>query len=99
MVKTKPKTVPPGSRLPAGNTRKEITGTPSQGKISQLAHGMGQGYIRTSGDRVIFFHRSDTEEDVFNALHVDDGVSFELIDDRVSGARAIRVRKTKKGDA
>ena len=99
MAKTKPKTVPPGRRLPAGNTRKDFAGTPSHGKISHLAHGMSQGYIRTSGDRVVFFHRSDTQDGVFNTLQVDDDVSFELIDDRVSGARAIHVRKTKKADA
>jgi cold shock CspA family protein len=54
---------------------------------------MGQGYIRLDGNRLVFFHRSDTEDHVFNTLLVDDDVTFELIEDRLSGARAIRVRK------
>jgi cold shock CspA family protein len=52
-----------------------------------------------NGDRLVFFHRSDTAEGLFNKLQVDDEVRFELIEDRLRGARAMGVRKTapKKG--
>jgi cold shock CspA family protein len=94
MSKHKPTAGRRGSRLPAGNTRKDITGPRSRGRISRISHGMGHGYIRVNGDRLVFFHRSDTEEGLFNKLLVDDEVRFELIEDRLSGARAMRVRKT-----
>ena len=88
-----------GALKPAGNGPKMVSGKPMSGRILRLAAGMGHGYIRAEGGEDVFFHRSDTQEGVFNTLEIDDDVRFELVEDRVSGARAIRVRRMtpKKG--
>jgi cold shock CspA family protein len=52
---------------------------------------MGHGFIQ-AGDREVFFHRADLRGIKFNDLVVGDAVSFELIEDSVSGPRAIHVR-------
>jgi cold shock CspA family protein len=42
----------------------------------------------------VFFHRSDLlEGTAFNALAIGDRVTFELLEDRVSGPRALRVER------
>jgi cold shock CspA family protein len=81
------------ARLPAGNAPKGVTGTPSVGAISRMAHGRSHGYIRINGGGDVFFHRSDTAEGQFNQLEAGTEVTFELVEDRISGARAIRVRR------
>jgi cold shock CspA family protein len=44
----------------------------------------------------VFFHRSDVREGVsFNEFTVGDAVTFELLDDRISGARAVQVDRRK----
>jgi len=45
----------------------------------------------------VFFHRSDVTQGTFNDLAVGDTLGFEVIEDRLSGARAIRVKKVNKG--
>ena len=63
------------------------------GRISKLMFGQGHGYIRVNG-RDVYFHRADLHESVsFNDLAVDDAVTFELLDDAVSGARALQVKR------
>jgi cold shock CspA family protein len=89
-VKDKSKAI---RRLPAGNARTEVTSRPSSGRVSRIAHGIGHGYIRAKGDREVFFHRSDTEDGLFNQLDVDTAVRFEIVEDRLSGPRAVRVRR------
>jgi cold shock CspA family protein len=70
----------------------ERRGTPSSGRIVTLFIGQGHGFIRLAGDREIFFHRSDVCEGTsFNDFAVGDAVTFELFEDHVSGARALRV--------
>ena len=59
----------------------------------RVARGQGHAFIRVAGGREVFFHRSDVTEGTFHALAVGDVVAFELIEDRVSGPRATRVRK------
>ena len=55
--------------------------------------GQGHGFIRANG-RDVFFHRSDVREGTsFNDLTVGDPVSFELLDDHVSGPRGLRVER------
>ncbi len=72
----------------------ERRGTVARGRITKLAVGQGHGFIRASNDREIFFHRADVQEGVsFNELQVGDQVTFELLEDAVSGARAIRVKQ------
>ena len=62
------------------------------GRILKLFIGQTYGSIRLSDGRAVFFHRSDVQEGTaFNDLQVGDRVTFELIEDAVSGARALRV--------
>lgn len=64
----------------------------ASGQIGRLLIGQGYGFIRLAGGREVYFHRADMGEDgSFNSLRVGDSVTFELFDDRVSGARALRV--------
>lgn len=82
---------PAPARFPTGRPL-EVAGTPAQGRIVSLLVGQGHGYIRldTGGD--VFFHRSDVRDGVsFNQFSVGDIVRFDLLDDRVSGPRALRV--------
>ena len=84
-------------------TRKRVTrsidpsdrrGVPESGRIVRLLVGQGQGYIRLANGREVFFHRSDVQVGTkFNELAVGDTVAFELLNDFVSGARAMRLRR------
>ena len=66
--------------------------TPSTGRIARLLVGQAYGFIRVRNGRAIFFHRADLRDaTTFNTLQVGDLVAFELVDDQLSGARAIRV--------
>ena len=66
--------------------------TPATGRIVRLLIGQEYGFIRVRNGRAVFFHRADLRDvTTFNALQVGDTVAFELVDDQVSGARAIRV--------
>ena len=72
-------------------------GTPETGRIARMVIGQGHGFIRLRSDREVFFHRSDLDEGTpFNDLQVGDTVTFELLEDRVSGARALRVTLKKR---
>ena len=69
----------------------------ASGHIARLLIGQGYGFVRLADGREIFFHRSDMSESrLFNSLQVGDGVTFELVDDRVSGARALRVTRRRR---
>ena len=66
--------------------------TPSTGRIARLLIGQSYGFIRVRNGQAVFFHRADLRDAMaFNTLQVGDLVAFELVDDRLSGARAIRV--------
>jgi cold shock CspA family protein len=57
-----------------------------------LLVGQGHGFIRLASGREVFFHRSDVHQGTsFNALAVGDRVTFELLEDHVSGPRALCV--------
>ncbi len=59
--------------------------------------GQGHGFICLRNGREIFFHRGDLQEGTaFNEFRVGDSVTFELLEDPVSGARALRVRRERK---
>ena len=59
--------------------------------------GQGHGFIGLRDHRQIYFHRSDSKQGTaFNDLRVGDVVTFELLEDSVSGARALRVMRKKK---
>ena len=68
-------------------------GRPATGRIAKILIGQGHGFIRLRDDREIFFHRGDVREGTaFNDLHIGDTVTFELLEDSVSGARARATR-------
>ena len=78
--------VPPGERR----------GTPSSGRIVTLFIGQSHGFIRLNG-RDVFFHRGDLREGTsFNDFVVGDAVTFELLEDDVSGPRALRVERRRR---
>ena len=69
-------------------------GEPLTGRIVKLLVGQGHGFIRLPNEREIYFHRADLQEgSAFNDLHVGDTVRFELLEDPVSGPRALGVRQ------
>jgi cold shock CspA family protein len=71
----------------------ERRGVPDAGRIVKLLVGQGYGFIRLANDREIYFHRSDMQGGSINDFGVGDAVVFELLDDPVSGARALCVRR------
>lgn len=91
MPKTSPKRT--GKLLPPADRR----GVPDTGRIVKLLVGQGHGFIRLANDREVYFHRADLQEGTsINDFDVGDVVSFELFDDPVSGARALRVRRHRR---
>jgi cold shock CspA family protein len=79
------------------NTPPKRCGTPAHGRIVRLFVGHGHGFIRMPDDREVFFHRADVEDGSrFNDFDINDIVSFELFEDPVSGARALRVRRSRR---
>lgn len=72
----------------------ERRGSIATGRIIKLLVGQSHGFIRLSDGREIFFHRSDVREGTsFNDFAVGDAVTFELLEDAVSGPRALRVTR------
>ena len=75
---------------PAPATR----GLPLFGRIGKLFVGQGHGLIRLADHREVFFHRADViKGESINDLAVGDAVAFELLDDLVSGPRALHVAR------
>jgi hypothetical protein len=74
----------------------ERKGVPDTGRIVKLFVGQGHGIIRLADDREIYFHRADMKEGTsINDVSVGDVVSFDRLDDRISGARALHVVRRK----
>ena len=72
-------------------------GKPATGRITKILVGQGYGFICLRDGREIYFHRGDLREGTaFNDLRVGDTVTFELLEDSVSGARALRLVRAKK---
>lgn len=88
---------PPPRGRPKGGTAaspQQRTGTPATGTIVRLLVGQGHGYIRLADRRDIYFHRGDVAEGTpFNEFAVGDKLSFELLEDKFSGPRALAVRR------
>ena len=77
-----------------------LAGTPSMGRIARLLIGQSYGFIRVRNGCAVFFHRADLRDAAtFNTLQVGDLVAFELVNDRVSGARAIRVAPARRSSS
>lgn len=69
-------------------------GVVTRGRIVRLLVGQSHGFISVTGEREIFFHRSDVLDGTsFNDLTVGCAVTFELVEDKISGARALRVER------
>jgi cold shock CspA family protein len=67
------------------------------GRVTRLLVGQGYGYIRLANTREVFFHRADMREGTgFNELELGAEVTFELFEDAVSGARALRVARRRR---
>jgi cold shock CspA family protein len=64
------------------------------GRIVKMLVGQSHGFIRLPNEQDVYFHRADSPDCVaFYDLRVGDAVTFELIEDTVSGARALGVVK------
>jgi cold shock CspA family protein len=88
--------LPPRPRQKGGTpgAQQPRTGTPATGTIVRLLVGQGHGYIRLADRRDIYFHRGDLVEGTpFNECAVGDTLSFEILEDRFSGPRALSVRR------
>ena len=87
----------PDQSRPNGGTagpQRQRTVTPATGTIVRLLVGQGHGYIRLADRRDIYFHRGDLVEGTpFNECAVGDTLSFEILEDRFSGPRALSVRR------
>jgi cold shock CspA family protein len=89
-------------RLPkvlSGKSSKPIVarGKTATGRIVKMMVGQSYGFIRLTDGREVFFHRADLREGTaFNDLHVGDAVTFELHEDSVSGARALRLMRLRE---
>lgn len=81
------------SRSTAGRAKGEKVdqrGRPTKGRIARILYGQSFGFIRVDG-RSVFFHRKDVLAGTFNELAVDDHVALELVEDALTGPRAVRV--------
>jgi cold shock CspA family protein len=72
-------------------------GRPGTGRIVTIWSGQGSGFIRLRNGREVYFHRADLQEGTaFRELQVGDSVTFELLEDAISGARAVRVVRARR---
>ena len=72
-------------------------GTRVAGRIVKMLIGQGYGFIRLPNAREVYFHRADLQDGTaFNGLRVGDAVKFELLEDMVSGPRALHVVRHKR---
>jgi len=83
--------VPRAARGRAKGEKVDQRGHPTTGRIARILYGQGFGFIRVDERRDVFFHRKDVFGGRFNELAVDDHVALELIEDALTGPRAVRV--------
>ena len=89
------KAVSPVRHTPTGPPRPR--GVVCDGRIVKLFVGQAYGFIRLADERNVFFHRADVCDGLsINDFAVGDSVTFELLDDAVSGARALQVRRRRR---
>jgi cold shock CspA family protein len=77
-------------------TKPVVVGRRMTGRIVGLSYGNSTGFIRAADGRRVFFHRVDVESVSFNVLEVGDTVAFDLVEDRLSGQRALRIRRDRQ---
>lgn len=73
-------------------TLKVVHGRETSGRVTQLSRARLCGQIRARDGQSVFFHRSDLDGLRYADLEVGAQVLFELVDDAISGPRAIRIR-------
>lgn len=72
-------------------------GPPRSGPIVKLVLGQGHGFIRLADGRSVFFHRSDLREGIrFGDLTVGEILTFEVLEDPISGPRALRIERRRR---
>lgn len=85
------------ARQPASPQRErpaEQRGPSRSGRVVTLMLGQGHGFIRLADRRNVFFHRSDLREGTrFGDLAIGEVLTFELLEDPISGPRALRVQR------
>jgi cold shock CspA family protein len=64
------------------------------GHVKSVQRGSGTGYIRDNAGRDFFFHKGDVLNKGFNDLDIGVAVTFEIIEDPISGARAAQIKPT-----
>jgi cold shock CspA family protein len=80
-----------------GTRPAERRGIVTNGRIVKLFVGQGHGFIRLTDKRDVFFHRNDVREGTsINDFAIGDAVTFELLEDAVSGARALQVMPARR---
>lgn len=93
---------PGPSRTPANAPRRaakpprtfDRAGSPATGRIVRILIGQGYGFIRQASGGEVYFHRADMpDRSKLSDLRIGDRVVFELVDDPVSGPRALGVRR------
>jgi len=77
----------------AKGVKPEERGQRTSGRILRVLYGQSYGLIRIQDRRHVFFHRKDARASLFNALEPGDRVIFELIEDPLTGPRAVRVSR------
>ncbi len=91
---------PPKRRRPrravkgrAKGVKLEERGETATGQVVRLLYGQSYGIIRMADRRDVFFHRKDAKAGLFNNLAIGDNLTFELIEDPLTGPRAVRVTR------
>ena len=80
-----------GAKGRAKGEKVDQRGRPMMGRVTRILYGQGFGFIRVDERRDVFFHRKDVFGGTFNDLAVDDRVALELVEDALTGPRAVRV--------
>ena len=70
-------------------------GHASTGRVATITRGHGNGIIRDDHRDLFYFRRHDVLDGAIDVLRVGDAVTFEVIEDSVSGHRAAHVARKK----
>ena len=77
-----------------GTSKPVYAGMATKGRIKLLVRGQGSGIISAPRGNV-FFHKTDVDGKFWD-LSVGDSVVFELLEDSISGPRALHVRPARQ---
>jgi len=71
----------------------DVHGRPTTGRIVRIVRGQGHGFVKDEDSRKVFFTRGDVQAGTFRDLEPGDWVAFEVVEDAVSGPRALHLEK------